>query len=75
MYPRSKRNGEARSAYSKTIVKRDASIGGGAVILPGITIGRGAIIGAGAVVVDDVEDNVIVVGNKSKILRKITDDL
>ena len=40
--------------FAKTRVARGASIGGGAVILPGITIGEGAMIGAGAVVTRDV---------------------
>ncbi len=51
------------SPFSKTTVKRGASIGGGAVILPGITIGEHAMIGAGAVVTKDVPPYATVVGN------------
>ena len=40
----------------------DASIGAGAVILPGVRIGRGAVIGAGAVVTHDVPDGAVVYG-------------
>ena len=45
------------------IVQDDVSIGAGAVILPGIKIGRGAMIGAGAVVTKDVPAEVVVLGN------------
>lgn len=48
---------------SKTIVKRGASIGGGATIVCGVTIGEWAMIGAGSVVVKDVEANTTVYGN------------
>jgi maltose O-acetyltransferase len=41
-------------------------VGAGAVILPRLTIGKGAIIGAGAVVTKDVRPNIIVVGNPAK---------
>lgn len=41
-------------AFTQTRVERGASIGGGAVILPGVTIGEGAMVGAGAVVTRDV---------------------
>ena len=50
----------------KTYVEDGASIGAGSVILPGIRIGKKAIIGAGAVVVKDVPDNKVVVGNPAK---------
>ena len=51
------------------LVKRRAAIGSGAVILPGVTIGAQAIVGAGAVVTKDVPDGVIVAGNPARILR------
>jgi UDP-2-acetamido-3-amino-2,3-dideoxy-glucuronate N-acetyltransferase len=49
-------------------VKEGASIGAGAVILPGLIIGKNALIGAGAVVTKDVPDNAVVVGNPSVIM-------
>jgi UDP-2-acetamido-3-amino-2,3-dideoxy-glucuronate N-acetyltransferase len=49
--------------YSRTLVKRGASIGANACILPGLTIGAKAMIGAGAVVTRDVPPQAIVVGN------------
>lgn len=50
----------------KTIVKKGASIGANATILPGITIGENALIGAGSVVTKDVVANSKVVGNPAK---------
>ncbi len=46
----------------KILVKRGAWIGTGAVILPGVTVGKAAIIGANAVVTRDVEDYAVMVG-------------
>ncbi|MBQ8596252.1 MAG: galactoside O-acetyltransferase [Lachnospiraceae bacterium] len=48
-------------------------IGAGAIILPGVTIGDHAVIGAGSVVTKDIPANVIAVGNPCKVLREITD--
>ena len=55
------------SAFPRTLVKKGASIGGGAVLLPGITIGEYAMIGAGAVVTKDVPANAVVYGDAAKI--------
>lgn len=44
-------------------------IGGGAIILPGVTIGRNAVIGAGAVVTKDIPANAVAVGSPAKVLR------
>lgn len=54
-----------------TTVKKGASIGANATILCGVTIGENSIIGAGSVVTKDVPDNVIVIGNPAKILKKV----
>jgi acetyltransferase-like isoleucine patch superfamily enzyme len=54
-----------------TVVKRGASIGSNATILCGVTIGEGAIVGAGSVVTRDVPANTIVAGNPARILREI----
>lgn len=54
----------------ETYVKNGASVGTGAVILGGVTIGENALIGAGAVVVKDVPANTTVVGNPAKIINK-----
>ena len=47
-------------------VKKGASIGANATILPGVVIGENAIVGAGSVVTHDVEPNTIVMGNPAK---------
>ena len=51
-----------------TLVKRRASIGSNATILPNVTIGEGAMIGAGSVVTRDVPDFAVVAGNPARIL-------
>ncbi|HZQ03857.1 MAG TPA: acyltransferase [Gaiellaceae bacterium] len=55
----------------RTIVRRRASIGSGAVVLCGLTIGEGAIVGAGAVVTRDVPDGAVVAGNPARVLRTV----
>lgn len=57
-----------------TLVKENASIGSGSTLLAGITVGRGALIGAGSVVTKDVPEHTIVAGNPARILRKIDGD-
>jgi acetyltransferase-like isoleucine patch superfamily enzyme len=55
----------------ETFVKKGASIGSGATILCGITIGENALVGAGAVVTKHVPANTIVAGNPAKIIKNI----
>lgn len=54
-----------------TVVRRRASIGSGATLLCGITIGEGAVIGAGSVVTKDVPAGVVVAGNPARVLRRL----
>lgn len=54
-----------------TLVKSRASIGSGAVILPAVTIGAGAVIGSGSVVTRDVPDGWIAYGNPAGATRKV----
>jgi len=54
-----------------TLVKRRASIGSGATILCGVTIGEDAIVGAGAVVTRDVAARTVVAGNPARVLRTL----
>jgi UDP-2-acetamido-3-amino-2,3-dideoxy-glucuronate N-acetyltransferase len=56
-----------------TSVRRGASIGSGATILPGVTIGVEAMVGAGAVVADDVPDYAIVVGVPARVIGDVRD--
>ena len=53
----------------RTLVKQGASIGSGATLLGGITIGKNALIGAGSVVTKDVPANAVVAGNPAKVLK------
>ena len=62
--PRSRQRPEA---FSRTLVRRGASIGANATILPGLTIGEGAMIGAGAVLTKNAPPNAILVGNPARI--------
>ncbi|MFC4991194.1 acyltransferase [Rubritalea tangerina] len=66
MYPRSKAYPDA---FLETVIEKGASIGAGAVILPGVVIGEGAMVGAGAVVTKDVPKNSLVVGNPARVVR------
>jgi UDP-2-acetamido-3-amino-2,3-dideoxy-glucuronate N-acetyltransferase len=63
-FPRSQARPEE---FSKTLVCLGASIGANATILPGITVGRNAMVGAGAVVTRSVPPNAIVLGNPARI--------
>lgn len=62
--PRSKRY---PTEFSKTLIRKSASIGANATILPGLTIGMNAMVGAGAVVTKNVPPNAIVAGNPARI--------
>lgn len=73
MHPIDAKQREQWLVYAKPITVEDnVWIGGSATILGGVTIGKNAIVGAGAVVTKDVEPNTIVVGNPARVLRKIT---
>lgn len=65
-FPRSQQH---LARYPETVVKRGASIGANATILPGLTIGAAAMVGAGSVVTRDVPANAVVVGNPARIVR------
>ncbi len=67
-YPRSK---NPDWHLEKTIIKKGASLGGGSVIICGITIGENAMIGAGSVVTKDVPAGELWVGNPARFVRKI----
>lgn len=58
---------------SEVVIKRNAWIGAGATILPGVTVGENAVVAAGAVVTKDVPDNTVVGGVPAKVLKEIED--
>jgi acetyltransferase-like isoleucine patch superfamily enzyme len=62
---------EADWNCEETIVEKNASIGSSVTILCGLTIGEGAMIGAGSVVTKDVAPNTLVAGNPAKFIKKI----
>jgi UDP-2-acetamido-3-amino-2,3-dideoxy-glucuronate N-acetyltransferase len=66
-YPR------AKQAYEMqfTVIKKNASIGAGSIILGGITIGENAMIGAGSIVTKDIPANELWYGNPAKFIRKL----
>lgn len=74
-YPRATANGRLQTADDwqliPTTVKRDASIGSNATILCGVTIGEGALVGAGSVVTKDVPPYTVVVGNPARVVRTL----
>jgi acetyltransferase-like isoleucine patch superfamily enzyme len=60
---------EADWKVEKTVVRRGASIGTGTTILPNVSIGENAIVGAGSVITRDVPANAVVAGNPARVLR------
>jgi acetyltransferase-like isoleucine patch superfamily enzyme len=74
LFPRATNDGgglqtEADWKCIPTLVKRGASIGSGATLLCGITVGERALIGAGSVVTRDVPDDAIVAGNPARVKK------
>lgn len=57
-------------SFGEVVIENDSDIGVGTIVLPGVKIGKGSIIGAGAVVTKNVPSYVISVGSPAKVLRK-----
>lgn len=68
LMPRSKQYPEA---FLGITLKQGASIGANATLLPGVTVGERAMVGAGTVVTEDVPAYAVVVGNPAKVIRYI----
>ena len=56
------------------VIEDNVWIGGGAILLPGMSIGRNAVVGAGAVVTRDVPANTVVAGNPARVIRVIDNE-
>jgi maltose O-acetyltransferase len=52
-------------------IENDAWLGGGAIVLPGVTVGAGAVVAAGAVVTRDVPSRTVVAGNPARVVRSV----
>jgi acetyltransferase-like isoleucine patch superfamily enzyme len=63
----------AKECLKGATVKRGAKIGANATLLPDITIGEQALVGAGSVVVDDVPPGAVVAGNPARVIKQISD--
>jgi acetyltransferase-like isoleucine patch superfamily enzyme len=78
-FPRATANGqlqtEADWSCIPTLVKRGASIGSGAVLLCGITVGENALIGAGSVVTRDVPADSVVAGNPARVVKSFVPNI
>ena len=70
-FPRSR---QYPDQFPRTLVRKGASIGANATILPGLTVGQHAMVGAGTVVTKDVPPYAIVVGNPARIIGYVDSD-
>jgi UDP-2-acetamido-3-amino-2,3-dideoxy-glucuronate N-acetyltransferase len=75
LYPRATSNGQLQTEADwkciPTRVKRGASIGSGATLLCGITVGERAVVGAGSVVTKDVPPDAVVAGNPARVVKML----
>jgi maltose O-acetyltransferase len=68
-------NAYIRQTYALPVTIGDNCwLGGGVIVLPGITIGKGSVIGAGSVVTKNIPVNSVAVGNPCRVIRKINGD-
>jgi acetyltransferase-like isoleucine patch superfamily enzyme len=74
-FPRATANGKLQTEADwpciPTLVKHGASIGSGAVLLCGITVGENALVGAGSVVTRDVPPDAVVAGNPARVVKSL----
>lgn len=59
----------AGHVYRKVVIENDVWVGGNCMILPGVTIGQGAVVGGGSVVVRSIPPFAVAVGNPAKVVR------
>jgi carbonic anhydrase/acetyltransferase-like protein (isoleucine patch superfamily) len=65
--------GMTRSMIRPVLIEDDCFIGRGAIVLMGVTVGRGSIVGAGAVVTTDVPPGSVVAGNPARVICTVTE--
>jgi acetyltransferase-like isoleucine patch superfamily enzyme len=70
LYPRSP---DAKANLRGPRLMKGSKVGANATLLPGVTIGRNALVGAGSVVVRDVPDGKVVAGNPARIIRDVSE--
>lgn len=63
----------SRLRFAPVVIEDDADLGVGCIVLPGVTIGRGVQVGAGAVVADDLPDYAVAAGVPARVLRSRPD--
>lgn len=63
---------EKYEAAKPIVIGNNVWLGGGAIVLPGVTIGDNSVIGAGSVVTKDIPANVVAVGNPARIVRNLS---
>ena len=59
---------------NRIVIKENAWLGAGATILPGVTVGKNAVVAAGAVVTKEVADNTVVAGVPARFISNITEE-
>ena len=70
--PEARKTGVARGAEVR--IGNNVWFGGNCTVLPGVTIGDNAVIGAGSVVVSDIPANAVAVGNPARVVKLVTDE-
>jgi len=73
MHPMNAELRRAQEFGSPVEIGSDVWVGGGAIILPGVSIGSRAVIGAGSVVTRDIPERVFAAGNPCRVIREITE--
>lgn len=70
-----KTDGDSNTAHSAPVrIRADAFIGGGSYVLKGVTVGRAAAVGAGAVVTREVPDRAVVAGNPARRIGSVANE-
>lgn len=61
-------------AAKSITIEDNVWLGGGVIVLPGVTIGENTVVGAGAVVTRDLPPNVVAVGNPARVIRNVSEN-